>query len=40
MGTENQNFKKLFLGQKLQEIWSKIEISLTLSSNNTGILVN
>ena len=35
MGNENQN-----LGPKLQEIWSKIEISLTLSSNNTGILVN
>ena len=40
MGTENHNFKKTFLGPKLQEIWSKIEISVTLSSNNTGILVN
>ena len=39
MGTENQISKKLLLGPKLQEIWSKIEISLTLSSN-TGILVN
>ena len=40
MGTENQNFKKNIIGPKLQEMWSKIEISLTLSSNNTRILVN
>ena len=40
MRTENQNFKKNIFRPKLQEIWSKIEISLTLSSNNTGILVN
>ena len=39
MGFESK-IKKKFLGPNLQKNWSKIDLSLSLGSNNLVLLVN